>query len=90
MKKGKKKRINFSDLFEYAEKKFDVDWNRANDMFFNNSLDYKSYNEFFGGTTEFYEKDLKNPSKFEDLSESDKGYFIINQYMKDNKVLNYL
>ncbi len=78
----KKKRVDFSEIFHYAEEKFNVDWNRANDMFFNNSLNYKSFNEFFDGTSEYYDGE----KKFIELDESDKGYYIINQYMKDNDI----
>ncbi len=83
MKKLKINKIDFSEIFNFAKKKYKVEWNRANDMFFGHSLDYKSYNEFeLGQPLEYIEKD----KSFEELSESDKGYFIINEFMKDNNI----
>jgi hypothetical protein len=39
--------ISFIEIFKYAEAKFQVSWNEANDLFFKTEvLRYKSYNEF--------------------------------------------
>jgi len=76
--------VDFSTIFNYADKKFGVSWNRANDMFFvDGSLTYRSFNEYdLDESLEF----IDDGKKFEDMSESEKGYFIINQYMIDNKL----
>lgn len=32
--------VGFSEIFKFAEKKYDIDWNTANDVFFNNVFEY--------------------------------------------------
>jgi hypothetical protein len=82
MSKQKINKVGFDDIFYYAEKKFGVTWNRANDMFFNHSLDYHSYNEYSVGEV----GDYTEGKPYEELTESEKGYFIINQYMIDKNL----
>lgn len=79
-------KISFSEIFYYAEEKFNISWNESNDLFFNQSLTYKSYNEFEKGCEEYYDTSIP----FEQLSDRDKGYFIINQFMKENNIKNLL
>ena len=81
MKKVFRNEVDFPEIFNYAKDKFKVEWNRANNMFFGHSLDYKSYNNFYVG-----EDHIDTTKTFEELSESDKGYYIINQFMIDNKI----
>lgn len=84
MKKVKINKIDFSEIFHYATKKYGIQWNPCNDMFFNNSLDYKSFNEYDLG------EPLENieDKPYEELSFEDKGYYIINQFMIDNEIKN--
>ena len=83
MKKVTRNEVDFSEIFEFADKKFGIDWNRANDMFFNNSLDYKFYNEYsLGEPLDYIDKN----KPYEELEESDKGYFIINEFMKEKNI----
>lgn len=83
MKRVTRNEVYFSEIFYYARDKFNVDWNRANDMFFDNSLNYQSYNTYeLNEPLEYIEED----KPFEELSEEDKGYYIINQFMIDNNV----
>ena len=85
MKKVTKNEVDFSEIFDYAKEKYQVGWNRANDMFFNNSLEYKSFNEYSLGEP----LEMIDESKtFDLLEEHEKGYFIINQFMIDNKIRN--
>ena len=87
MKRVTRTEVDFSEIFNYAEKKFKVSWNRANDMFFGHSLDYKSFNEFTQGDVLSYIFADENDTKpYEELNEDDKGYFIINQFMIDNDI----
>jgi hypothetical protein len=83
MKKQKINRVDFSDIFSYAEDKFGIGWNPCNDMFFNHSLDYKSYNEYYQGQPLEY---IKEGVEFDDLEFHEKGYYIINQFMIDNNL----
>lgn len=84
MKKRKINEVDFSQIFNYATEKFKINWNPCNDMFFNNSLDYKSYNEYSLGEPLEYIED----KPYEELSFTEKGYYIINQFMIDNKIDN--
>ena len=80
-------RANFSDIFDYAEKEFSIGWNAANDMFFNNSLNYKSFNEYdINEITEYFLQDVG----FSELSVEAQGYFIIHQFMQDNNIREIL
>lgn len=82
MRKVSFTQVDFSEIFYYAEEKFDIGWNACNDLFFNKSLTYKSYDEFEGGCEEYYDPSIP----FEQLNDRDKGYFIINQFMKENNI----
>lgn len=85
MKTVTRNEVDFSEIFEFAEEKFNVGWNRANDMFFNHSLNYKSHNEYsLDECLDFIDED----KTFDELSEEDKGYYIINEFIKDKKVDN--
>lgn len=97
MKKVTRNEVDFAEIFFYAEEKFGVDWNRANDMFFDNSLKYKSHNEFVRGELgihieltkeqeEAFDKGETPKIDFHELSEEDKGYYIIEQFMIDNDI----
>lgn len=82
MKKKEINEVDFSEIFNYATEKFGIGWNPCNDMFFGSSLKYKSYNEY----------DLGEPLEwigdkpYEELSFTNKGYYIINQFMIDNEL----
>jgi hypothetical protein len=82
IKKVTRNEIDFSDIFSYAKDKFGIEWNPANDMFFNHSLDYKSHNQYsVGEPLEYIEE-----KPYDELSFKDKGYYIINQFMIDNNL----
>lgn len=38
--------VDFSDIFRFAEEKYQVSWNAANDLFFHTILEYKRSNSF--------------------------------------------
>jgi hypothetical protein len=40
-------RKDFSALFFYADKEFGIDWNSANDLFFNTILPYRSFTDIY-------------------------------------------
>jgi len=101
MRKVSRNEVDFSEIFYFADEKFGISWNHANDVFFNNSLDYKSHNEFnlneplerledgekIANMTESEKAEwIKN--EFPKLSDDDKGYFIINEFMIANNVDN--
>lgn len=83
MKKTTRTEVDFSEIFAYAEEKFNIDWNHANDMFFNHSLTYKSYDAYdLGEPLEC----IPENTPYGELSEHDKGYYILNQFMVDNNL----
>ena len=47
---AKKTCVRYSDIFRYANKKHGIDWNRCNDLFFSDTINYK-------GATSFYKLD---------------------------------
>ena len=32
--------VPFDEVFDYASREFDISWNKANDLFFNNAFEY--------------------------------------------------
>ncbi len=80
-KKVVRNEVDFSDIFSYAEKKFGVGWNPANDMFFGHSLTYKSHDKYSQGEPLEH---IPEGVPYEELSTWHKGYYIINQFMIDN------
>lgn len=86
------KTVNFSEIFEFAEKEFQVDWNQANDLFFNNVLEYKSFNRFYLGDLEgevecIQEEEIKN-DKY--LNKKVKPYQILIAFMKEHNLKEML
>ena len=96
MTKFKKvKQFDFMDIFKYAEEKYGVDWNTANDLFFNNVLQYRNVTTFWGGEdwsgyVSFY-KTAKPALEYtvEEVNEMvdlDKAYLIVGAFLNENGV----
>lgn len=86
------KTVTFSEIFEFAGKEFQVDWNQANDLFFNNVLEYKSFNRFYLGDLEgevecIQEEEIKN-DKY--LNKKVKPYQILIAFMKEHNLKEML
>ncbi len=86
-------RTHFSEIFHYAEKEFGIGWNPCNDLFFDNALDYKSYNEFHVGDILLYlelddDNGNRNLSKEEimELDDYEKSHAIIHHFMVANDI----
>ncbi len=47
MKQVTRNEADFSELFGFAEQRFNVRWNPANDLFFNTILKYGSYTDLY-------------------------------------------
>ena len=65
---------SFVDLFEYAKVHFNISWNDANDLFFNNFLEYKGHH--FVMCEEW--PDIYN----DDLDDRQKAVFITRQFFQ--------
>ena len=88
---------DFCELFHYAEEHFGISWNPANDVFFNNSLDYGRINRLrvgeglggYVGDDRVYEYDKAQDIPIEiinDLSDCDKSYVILEHYLESKNV----
>jgi len=87
--------IDFSEIFRFAEKHYDISWNASNDIFFGNSLDYKTHTEIYPGDLKlmcsFY-KNLKpraldySKKEVAVMSNSDKSYIILAAFMENNNI----
>ncbi len=88
---------DFCNLFYFAESKHGIGWNDANDFFFGNALEYKSFDEFSDPMENVHlEKELTNIEilaltieDMEDLGIEDdcsQSYVVIAQYMIENNI----
>lgn len=86
--------INFSEIFNYADKKFGVSWNQANDLFFREEcLRYQGYDEL---ELEIVSEHLEPGKEFSDYSDEDikamensdspKAWLILGKFMIENKI----
>lgn len=85
----KKTVVDFSDIFQFAKKKHNIEWNTCCDIFHRNPIlvcDEGRNKEF--DLEEFeneYKYCLENPGKY--FTESDKiGYPIVIEFMKENNL----
>lgn len=77
--------VDFSDIFWFAEKPpHKVDWNKCNDIFFGDLLDYKSYNTLYLSDLEHNLKyDKEHPkSKYSYTEDQKKARLIMIDFMK--------
>ena len=47
MKKTTRNEVKFSEIFEYAEEHFNIDWNTANDVFFHHVFEYGKHDTVY-------------------------------------------
>ena len=83
---------NFSDIFEFADKHYNIGWNLCNDVFFGNSLDYGQHTTWYAGECNGYvgfSDDMMKPlasdySKREvaAMSNYDKSFVILDAYFE--------
>jgi hypothetical protein len=90
IKKVSRVEVDFSDIFEFAERDpWGIGWNEANDVFFNNTLDYKRYNDFYKGDLEYDLEERQKKEKGEESGyERDRriGQEVILAFMKENNL----
>jgi len=81
----RKNTVNFSEIFNFAQKNSGVEWNDANNLFFNTILTYK-------GSNEFWREELEWALKEDYLEENNdrKARQIMLAFMKENKVKTLL
>lgn len=69
--------VPFDEVFNYATREFNISWNKANDLFFNNAFEY--------GQIDFYEIEEKYLDLTKDeilqLSKIEKANAITSQYL---------
>jgi len=88
------KQIGFSEIFHYAEK-YGIGWNEANDVFFNNVLEYGSVTDLYGGDdwagyTDMW-KDHKPALEYtveevQAMSTNDQARVIIGAYLNEHNI----
>lgn len=86
MKNVTRNEVDSSEIFHYAKKKHGVGWNDANDMFFGNSLEYKSYDDFYIGKFAEYTGIEFKDANYDELDECDKGRYILEEFMIENNI----
>lgn len=80
MAKQKINRYSFADIFHYAEKKFDISWNKCCDIFHSSEIfTYNSFDEF---TIDEINENLEYVSTKKDYNEKENGYFILKSFME--------
>lgn len=82
----KQNTVNFSDIFVFAEEKFGVGWNSANDLFFNTILEYKRSNKFWAPDI----KGMLQDDEFPLEEDYRKAYDIMLAFMENHNVKQLL
>ena len=89
------KQIDFDEIFHYAERKYGIHWNNANDIFFNSVLKYGSVTTVYGGDdclgyTSMYDEDKNSldytVEEVQAMNDNDKGYLIVAAYLSENNI----
>ena len=83
---------DFADIFRYAEEHYDIGWNRCNQVFFGNSLEYGKHTPWYAGDwmgqVGFSDVMLKplasnyNKREVFAMSNLDKSYVILDAYFE--------
>lgn len=82
---------NFSPIFKYAEKHYEIGWNQANDIFFGNVLEYGKYTDVYPfDWASYIDQEDNHRSKALDytaeevlaMSKSDQSYIILAAYFE--------
>ena len=85
--------VNFDEIFNFAAKKpFNVHWNTANDLFFNDLLTYKSQNTIYLEDTEHdLDYNERHPeAKYKYTEDQILARRIIVAFMKEHKLKEML
>jgi hypothetical protein len=91
------KMVNFSDIFYFAEKEYQIHWNTANNLFFRNDVfEYGSVKNIYPGDARAWFRDIDAPKgfkssdipkeRFVQLCDSDKAWIILLAYCEKNKI----
>ncbi len=82
--------FNFADVFQFAEEHYGISWNRSNDVFFGNSLEYQRHTFVYPGDWGGYvslEKIKEKASEYTkeevaEMEDIDKSYVILEAYLE--------
>jgi len=85
MKSVKRNEVGYSEIFHFAEKKFGVGWNAANNLFWHDGpLNYQRTDDIELGEIE---ADLENTKiEYPEYKDLIKAYEILIAFMKENNV----
>ena len=86
--------IDFSDIFKHAEEHFNIGWNKANDVFFGNALEYGTVCDVYPGDGKAYtilhedDRDVLHIPKDEviALSKHDQSYIIMDHFFATKRI----
>ena len=88
--------FDFDDIFRWADKEYDISWNRANDVFFGNSLEYQRHTTVYPADWKAYISFdyLEAKEKASDytkeevaaMTDLDKSYVILSAYFENLNV----
>lgn len=88
--------IGFSEIFKFAETKYGISWNDANDLFFNGPLQYGSVSDIYGGNdwigyTTFWDTSDKKAADYtleevSALDDHDKAWLILGAFLNDRNI----
>lgn len=89
MKRVTRNEVDFSEIFKFAAKNYNISWNDSNNLFFDGILTYKKYNDFILKELilELEDGDHKY-SNYPTGSTGRKSAEIIKHFMEENKVKN--
>ena len=88
--------FDFDDIFRWAGKEYDLHWNTCNDVFFNNSLEYKRHSTIYPAdwkayiTFDYLEAKEKASDYTKEevaaMTDLDKSYVILSAYFENLNV----
>lgn len=87
--------IDFSNIFKFAEDEYGIDWNTANDIFFNGRLEYTKHTSVdMGDWLEYIDLNIEEKEKAGDytkeevlaMSDNDKSYVITGAYLESLEI----
>jgi hypothetical protein len=83
--------IDFAQIFKFAEEQYGIDWNSANDIFFNGRLEYTKHTSVdMGDWIEYIDLNIEEKEKAGDytkeevlaMTDNDKSYVITAAYLE--------
>lgn len=87
--------VEFSEIFNFADKNYDIGWNACNDLFFNDHIQYKSVTDIYPEELLFYVSFYKSVKRkaadytkeeVSKMSNSDKSNIILSAFFDSKNI----